>query len=159
ANALFELKGAGFIDFKPGRAGPGANRAPNEYRLTYIPISADIPATNDWAAIETIEEAQAIVREFGRRRRRSKWFNGAATDKSLKSGVKQKKIINLDTKKRVARATIPVGPDQPVPVGTSSTGNTRIPVGPDQPENPVFRLARPQLLSKGYPYIALEGRP
>jgi hypothetical protein len=159
ANALYELKGAGFIDFKPGKVGPASDRVPNEYRLTYIPVSDDTPATNDWAAIETIEEAQAVVREFGKRRGRSKWFNGAATDKFLKSGVKPKKIINSGSGKSVAKATPVVGPDQPSVVDTSPTTTPPFPVGPDQPETPNSRLVQTNSLLDATHIYPLAGPP
>jgi hypothetical protein len=115
ARAVAELKAAGFIDFRPGRIGPGTNHAPNEYRLTYIPVSDDRPATNEWANIQSLEGADEIVGKFIRKgkRGRSEWFKSAANDKKLKSGVKPKKQITSGSHVPTGTPSFPVATSQP----------------------------------------------
>lgn len=141
SRALQELRELGFIDFKKGwGAGKDGDHAPNEYLLTFLPVSEDQAAANKWAHIQSIEDAKVIAKAFRRHRDRSNWFNGAAAEKSLKSGVRTQKnnfAPKNKSPKNVAKATSPgtefqPGPGRHVNTGTGmdvQTENLHSPVG------------------------------
>lgn len=59
--ALREVEALGLIEItERGRAGNAEYRRPNLMRLTYLPTD-DGPATNEWKATTTVEEAEAIA--------------------------------------------------------------------------------------------------
>jgi hypothetical protein len=69
--ALRELEALGFIEItEHGCAGNAAHRAPNKFRLTYIP--AEWKATDEWRRIKTIEEAMEIAKK-AQAKKPSKW--------------------------------------------------------------------------------------
>jgi hypothetical protein len=69
--ALRELEALGFIEItEHGCAGNAAYRAPNKFRLTYIP--AEWKATDEWRRIKTCEEAMTIAQK-ARAKKPGKW--------------------------------------------------------------------------------------
>jgi hypothetical protein len=59
ARGIRELCALGFAELtRPGRAGNGEHRAPNLFRITYLPTKGS--PTNEWQGIATIEEARRI---------------------------------------------------------------------------------------------------
>lgn len=61
--AINELAACGFIRIsEQGFSHGGDLRAPNRFRLTYRAAHDGAPATNDWKAIRTDEDAAAIIR-------------------------------------------------------------------------------------------------
>ena len=61
APAIREAEALGFIRVTQyGRAGNGEFRIPNTFALTHMPVDEQRP-TNDWAKIETIEEAEIVA--------------------------------------------------------------------------------------------------
>jgi hypothetical protein len=62
--ALREVEALGLNQItEHGRGGNAEYRRPNLMRLTYLPIDQDHPATNEWKAITTVEEAEAIAKK------------------------------------------------------------------------------------------------
>jgi hypothetical protein len=61
APAIRELEALGFLRVVRGSGGNGGYRKPNLFRLTYLPTGLDGP-TNEWAAVETVEDAEAVAR-------------------------------------------------------------------------------------------------
>ena len=59
--AIRELCALGFLELtKPGRAGNGAYRMPNRFRITYLPAGRKAP-THEWRRIDTMEEAERVA--------------------------------------------------------------------------------------------------
>jgi hypothetical protein len=81
AKALREVDALGLSRItKRGRAGNAEHRSPNLHLLTYLPTN-DQPATNEWKAIETMDEAREIAKKArqnkpAKRHRRRPIFSG-----------------------------------------------------------------------------------
>jgi hypothetical protein len=60
-----EVHALGLGEVKHGRGGNAEYHRPNFIRLTYLPSGAnkEIPPTNEWQAVTTVEEAEAIARK------------------------------------------------------------------------------------------------
>src|SRR5262245_10625411 len=62
APALREICALGFAEVtRPGRSGTGKRRAPNLFRITYLPTS-HAAATDCWRRIKSVAEAERIMR-------------------------------------------------------------------------------------------------
>jgi hypothetical protein len=72
--ALRDAEALGLLEVSRGRAGKGEHKAPSKYRLTYL-STPDQKPTNEWAAIKTIDEANARLIAVKRPRKRSTWFH------------------------------------------------------------------------------------
>jgi hypothetical protein len=61
--AINEIHALGLAELRRGRGGNAEFRRPNFIRLTYLPSGEnnEIPATNEWKAINTLEEAEEIA--------------------------------------------------------------------------------------------------
>jgi hypothetical protein len=63
ARGIRELRALGFVELtRPGRAGNGEFRAPNLFRLTYLPAYGKAP-THEWRQFETIEAAEQAAQK------------------------------------------------------------------------------------------------
>jgi hypothetical protein len=63
ARGIRELRALGIIELtRPGRAGNGEFRAPNLFRLTYLPAYGKAP-TNEWRQFETVETAEQAAQK------------------------------------------------------------------------------------------------
>jgi hypothetical protein len=63
ARGIRELRALGIIELtRPGRAGNGEFRAPNLFRLTYLPAYGKAP-THEWRQFETIETAEQAAQK------------------------------------------------------------------------------------------------
>lgn len=66
--ALSELEALGLIRVERGRRSFGAHLAPNIYRLTWLGTPDGTPATNEWRAIASADDAEArVARALSRR--------------------------------------------------------------------------------------------
>ena len=116
----------GFVELtRRGRAGNGEFRAPNLFRLTYLPAHGKSP-THEWRRIETVEEAEKIARK-GR----------AGT-----------------VKKRARKNILPVGETHTGPVGenppaTSGGKPTETPISPVGENPPLSRQVSSHLPERG----------
>jgi hypothetical protein len=83
-----EVHALGLGDVEHGRGGNAEYRRPNFIRLTYLPSGAnkEIPPTDEWRAVTTIERAEAIAQKA----RASKHFSAPknANSRPLKQGLK-----------------------------------------------------------------------
>jgi len=64
APAIREARALGFLKItSPGAAGNAEFRAPNRFKLTYLPSMGTNPATHEWRSITTIDHAEMTARE------------------------------------------------------------------------------------------------
>jgi hypothetical protein len=77
APAIRECGALGFLEVtEAGRGGNAEFRRPNRFRLTYI--QGNLPPTDEWREIKTIEAAQALAIDARRASARRPAPNGAA---------------------------------------------------------------------------------
>jgi hypothetical protein len=63
ARGIRELRALGFVELtRPGRAGNGEFRAPNLFRLTYLPAYGKAP-TQEWRQFEAVETAEQAAQK------------------------------------------------------------------------------------------------
>ena len=63
ARGIREVCALGFVELtRPGRAGNGEFRAPNLFRLTYLPAYGKAP-THEWRQFETVEAAEQAAQK------------------------------------------------------------------------------------------------
>ena len=75
SRGIRELCALGFVERARGRSGNAEHRAPNLFRLTYLPAGGRAP-TNDWLRIKTIEQAETVARRARRTVKRRKFPSG-----------------------------------------------------------------------------------
>ncbi len=89
APAMRELVALGFLRVtEVGRAGNAEWRKPNLFRLTYRNTDNG-PATNEWARIETIDDAKTVAREARSRPSQNKFQWRKGTKASDGSGTEK----------------------------------------------------------------------
>jgi hypothetical protein len=72
AHAIRELEILRLAEVTHGRAGQGGHRAPNLFRLTYLPANRRDP-TNEWQTVLSVELARAEVAAVKLRRKPPRW--------------------------------------------------------------------------------------
>lgn len=77
SQALRELVALGFLIIARGNGGIGKDRAPNLYRLTYMPGHNGGPAGDEWKEIQSAEEALNRMAAAKKPRPQTAWFRAA----------------------------------------------------------------------------------
>src|SRR5262245_51342578 len=86
APALREVCALGFAEVtRPGRSGIGKGRAPNLFRITYLPTS-HAAATDCWRRIKTLAEAERITRRARQKKRRGRKKTAKSTTPGKRTG-------------------------------------------------------------------------
>jgi hypothetical protein len=73
AQAIDDAEVLGLLETSRGRAGNGDFRAPNRFRLTYLPANRCGP-TDEWLQVETLDDANARLKPVKRSRKPTSWL-------------------------------------------------------------------------------------
>jgi hypothetical protein len=86
APAIREVCALGFAEVtRPGRSGNGKHRAPNLFRITYLP-TGHAAATDCWRRIKSVAEADRIMRRARQKKPRGRKKSAKSTTPGIRTG-------------------------------------------------------------------------